>query len=372
MHRMLSIVLVVLFLVDFSFDTGNIEHQLVTAYRYSDNQQARFRDGRSNKFKEANLPLTTPTYFDQPVWEEYGIKGSYFRAKWGTENFSIGDDIRFNEQWSTLVGISYANIYYDRFNKKSEVSSSYDESAVTPSISVIYKPVEQLNTYISYMEGLEQGGTAAEEFDDGKTVINAGEIMEPLISTQFELGAKIDVQGMLLTVALFEIDKPLEYYTAVGNEAYEYVQDGRQVHRGLEFTATGNLTENLTLVGGFTLLDAQVKDNENDPELIGKTPQEVAEKMLKFYGEYTVSAVPGLVINGGFNYTGDFYADDENTDQLSGYTLVDIGARYTLDIAEQELTLRANVNNLTDHRYWANRRFLGDGRRIVFSANIEF
>ena len=38
--------------------------------------------------------------------------------------------------------------------------------------------------------------------------------MKPLISTQFELGAKIDVQGMLLTAALFEIDKPLEYYTA--------------------------------------------------------------------------------------------------------------------------------------------------------------
>ena len=114
------------------------------------------------------------------------------------------------------------------------------------------------------------------------------------------------------------------------------------------------------------------KDNENDPELIGKTPQEVADKMLKLYGEYTISAVPGLVISGGFNYTGDFYADDENTDKLSGYTLVDIGARYTLDIAEQELTLRANVNNLTDHRYWANRSFIGDGRRVVLSANLIF
>ena len=351
-------------LVDFAFNTGSIEHQLVTGYRYSDNQQARYRDGRSNKLKNENLTLTAPTNFAEPQWEAHGVEGEYFRAKWGTENISVGDDIRFNEQWSTLIGLSYSNLYSKSYKKSSALKNSYDESEVTPSISVVYKPIEQLNTYISYMEGLEQGGTAAEDYDGGKTVINAGEIMKPLISTQFEFGAKVDLDGMLLTAALFEIDKPFEQYQELNDEQYQLVQDGRQVHRGFEFTATGQLTDNVTIVSGFTLLDVEIEGSD-------ATPRGVADKMFKLYGEYSLPAVPGLVLNGGFNYTGDFYGYNEY-DTLSGYTLVDIGARYTLNLAEQDLTLRLNVNNLTDHRYWANERFLGDGRRVTLSANVEF
>jgi len=355
-------------LLDMAFNTASIEHTLITAYRYSDNKQARFRDGRSNKLKQENLSFAAPTNVAEPVWEEYGVEGSYVRAKWGSENISLGDDIRFNEQWSTLVGLSYATVYAKGFSKTLEPTYSYDESALTPSVSVIYQPQANITTYISYMEGLEEGGIASDDED----VINAGEVMKPLISSQYELGAKLDIDGMLLTAAIFEIDKGLEYYKEVADDKRKLVQDGRQVHRGLEFTATGKLTENLTLVGGFTLLDAESNNQKIDTDIEGKTPKGVAETMAKLYGEYTIAAVPGLVINGGFNYTGDFYGDAANTDDLDGYTLVDIGARYTLDIAQQDLTFRLNVNNLTDHRYWANDRFLGDGRRVTLSANIEF
>jgi iron complex outermembrane receptor protein len=355
-------------LLDMSFSTGSIEHTLITGYRYSDNKQARFRDGRSNKLKQENLSFTAPTNVAQPTWEEYGVEGSYVRSKWGTENISLGDDIRFNEQWSTLVGLSYANVYAKGFNKLLEPTYSYDESALTPSVSVIYQPRDNITAYVSYMEGLEEGGIAS----DDEEVINAGEVMKPLISSQYELGAKLDIDGMLLTAAIFEIDKGLEYYKDVANNKKKLVQDGRQVHRGVEFTATGKITDNLTLVGGFTLLDAESNNQKVDTNLEGKVPKGVAEKMAKLYGEYTIAAVPGLVINGGFNYTGDFYGDVGNTDKLDAYTLVDIGARYAINIAEQALTFRLNVNNLTDHRYWANDRYLGDGRRVTFSANIEF
>ncbi len=355
-------------LLDVDFSQWGIEHTLITGYRYSDNKQARFRDGRSNKLKQENLSFAAPTNVAEPIWDEYGVEGSYVRAKWGTENISLGDDIRFNEQWSTLVGLSYANVYAKGFDKSSETTYNYDESALTPSVSVIYQPNDNITTYVSYMEGLEEGGIASDDDD----VINAGEVMKPLISTQFELGAKINLEGMLLTAAIFEIDKGLEYYQEVTSNKRKLVQDGRQVHQGLEFTATGKLTENLTLVGGFTVLDAESNNQKIDADIEGKTPAGVAEKTAKLYGEYNISTVPGLVINGGFNYTSDFYGDTNNTDKLDAYTLIDIGARYAFDISEQTLILRLNVNNLMDHRYWANDRFLGDGRRVTLSANINF
>jgi iron complex outermembrane recepter protein len=200
--------------------------------------------------------------------------------------------------------------------------------------------------------------------------VNAGEIFEPLISKQLEAGIKTSVADMLLTAALFNIDKPLEYYRILNEKDAEFVQDGRQVHQGLELTATGKITPDLTLMGGLTWLDAEVKENEQFPEYEGKRPVAVAEEMVKAYVEYQIRAVPGLSLNGGWSYTGNFYGDQLNTDKMPGYMLVDAGARYFTEVANNALTLRLNINNLTDEHYWANQYFLGDPRAILFSVNL--
>ena len=178
---------------------------------------------------------------------------------------------------------------------------------------------------------------------------------------------------MLLTAAVFEIDKALEYYNVVNSKEYEFVQDGRQVHRGLEFTATGKLRENLSLVAGFTLLDAQVKDNKAYPTSEGKRPREVAEQLFKLYGEYNITAIPGLIINGGVNHTGSFYGNNfTNTDKVDAYTLVDIGARYNLSLVNKDVTLRLNIKNVTDEQYWVSEKDLGVRRTVSASVSVAF
>jgi len=363
---------------DTDFSTGTIEHKLNVGLRVSDNTQARFRDDDWNPYFAEGLSLSSPTYYDEPVWVAHGVEGSYIQDKWGSDSISIGDDITFNEQWSALIGFNYSNIYSKEFYSEKQGDpiviideSTYDESAVTPSLSIVYKPMDNITTYASYMESLEQGGTADETYQD-VPVVNAGEKMKPLTSTQIEIGAKVDISGMLLTAALFEIDKSLEYYDVISEQQAQLFQDGRQIHSGFEFTATGQLTDNLTLIGGFTLLDAQTKELKDTPQLEGKTPKNVAEQMFKLYGEYNLVAVPGLVLTSSFSYTGDFHGDKENTDKIDGYTLLDIGARYQLDLANTPVTFRLNISNLTDERYWANNQYLGDGRRMSLSANVSF
>jgi len=363
--------------LDVDFDTGSINHKVTTGFRYSDNTQERFKDGRSQALKVDNIPLNEQRYLPEPEWDEYGTT-PYFLWSWGVENYTLGDDITFNEQWSALIGVTHGKVY-DKTHLAGvyQPDDTYKDDATTPSLSIVYKPHDSVSTYITYMEGMENGSTVWDDeviLQDGLTrsVMNFEAKLGLLISEQIELGAKADLGGMLLTAALFEIDKPLEYYQILNDEQAKFVQDGRQVHRGLEFTATGSLTDNFTIVGGFTLLDAQVKKQEQNPELEGNTPREVAERMVKLYGEYNVSAMPGLTINGGFSYTGDFYSNLDNKEKLTGYTLVDIGARYEFDLANNPLALRLNINNLTDKSYWANTQAVGEGRRVVLSANITF
>ena len=352
--------------LDINFNIGDIGHTLTTGWRFSKRNEHANELWKVGDITVDDLSTEKPTYITEPDWGNPDLGPVRDALNIDSNNFIIGDDIRFNQQWSALVGVSLVEVSVSDWWK-----ADYKESAVTPTLSLIYQPLDNITTYASYSEGFEIGGVA-ENLHNAKNVINAGEVMGPLTSSQIEFGAKIDVNGILLTAALFEIDKGLEYYSAVNDKQYEFVQDGRQVHRGLEFTATGKLTENLSLVGGFTLLDAKTKEHKANPEMEGKRPRGIAEQLFKLYGEYNITAIPGLVINGGFNHTGSFYGNRMNTDKIAAYTLVDIGARYNLDLANKEVTLRLNINNLTDEKYWLSRKDLGERRTVSASVSVAF
>ncbi len=234
---------------DVLFDTGIVAHKLTIGVQHVDQAQSRPRN-TNPPITYSGLTLNRPTYFDKPVIA-YLDGGARRHSDQSDTTLSIGDDITFNEHWSVLAGLAHSTIELP--------ADGYEESAVTPNISVVYKPVEAISTYVTYIEALEQGGMAGDAFN-GVPVVNAGEVMQPLMSEQVEIGVKARVGDMLLTTALFQIDKGLQYYDASNPAAPVFVQDGRQVHRGIEFTAFGKLTDNLTLVGGFTLLDAKVRE----------------------------------------------------------------------------------------------------------------
>jgi len=145
-------------------------------------------------------------------------------------------------------------------------------------------------------------------------------------------------------------------------------------HQGMELTAIGNLTDNLNLIGGFTWLDPEVKEQKQTPALEGKAPADVAEKIVKARLEYALPAVPGLSLSAGANYNGSSYGDPMNNDIVPGYTLFDIGARYDMSVANTLITLRADLHNLTNEHYWNgfNATRIGDPRTLMVSATFEF
>lgn len=352
---------------DIRFDTGTLSHTLTTGVQ---------RAHTSNTYPPSNTwqaPLITltgarledgPIYIHRPVFDPF-VQQSIPENRYGTTTLTIGDDIHIDEQWSVLAGLSRATIESRPFG-----AQSYEESAVTPSLSLVYKPLPTVTTYASYMESLEQGGVAAERFG-GARVANAGEIMEPLVSDQIEVGAKWSVGGMLLTTALFQIDKALQYYDITDPTAPVYVQDGRQVHRGIEFTAFGRVAERWSLVGGLTLLDADVREQKQNAALEGKRPTQAAERLLKLRAEYDTPWLQGLTLVGGFQYTSDQYVDALNTDQMPSYTLIDAGARYVTALAGKPLTARIEIQNLGDKRYWVNGAAIGDPRTVTFSVSVD-
>lgn len=277
--------------LDTRFSTFNIDHKLTLGYSSTFNEYTSRNDGYGFSPGTNNLALDAIKHVPEPDWGSFGndpMRPLYIDRY---NNILIGDNITFNDKWSAMVGLNYATT----INKTSGYfgDNDYEKSALTPTVSLLYKPIEDVTTYVSYMEALEKGAIV------GNTYANYGKVFPPLVSKQYEVGAKYDINpNLLLSTALFRIEKANQY-SDLATPIPNYVQDGLQVHNGVELVLTGKITDNLTIMGGGTLMDIGVQ-KADDPALEGKKPTNAAARMGKVYAEYALPWIPGLSLTGGF------------------------------------------------------------------------
>ena len=258
------------------------------------------------------------------------------------------------------VRIATANLQRDTGAQ----TSRYRASANTPSVGVVIKPTQQLSVYANVAQALEQGATAP------GTALNANEVLGPLRSRQVELGAKADFGTLAVTAALFEIRKGLQYL-----EANRFVQNGLQVHRGLELGVFGEPVRGLRVLSSLQWLApkaARTQDGQYD----GLRPVGVPRLQAKAYLEWDQPYAPGLSLTGGVEHLSAQYTNAANTQRLPGWTRLDLGLRYATQWSQVPVTLRLNVENVADRNYWAavdrTQLYLGSPRLVSLSVNAKF
>ncbi len=350
--------------LDSNFDTLNVNHNLTIGYSMNSRKHStREDDGHFYRFN-GNVSLNDIKNLVEPDWDSFGSMGTKPlkpSTKSEYQNILIGDDITFNDQWSALVGANYATV----IDKSYRTNTKYDESKLTPTLSLIFKPFEELTTYTTYIESLEAGTIVGDRYK------NEGQILAPYKSKQYEIGGKYTLnEKILLNGAIFRIEKANEYEKDT-TPKLTLTQDGEEIHQGIELGITGKVTDNLTIIAGGTLIDLSVEKVE-DKALEGKKPINAASKMAKLYSEYEISQIKGLAITGGAYYTGKSYGDRANKDVLPSYTLYDAGLRYKTKLDKYPTTFNLNVQNLTDEVYWTRNNMLGDPRSVAFSMKMEF
>ncbi|MDS1315027.1 TonB-dependent siderophore receptor [Aliarcobacter butzleri] len=351
--------------LDSNFDTLNVNHNLTIGYSMNSRKHfTREDDGHFYRFN-GNVSLNDIKNLIEPDWDSFGSMGTKPlkpSTKSEYQNILIGDDITFNDQWSALVGANYATV----IDRSYRADTKYDESKLTPTLSLIFKPFEQLTTYTTYIESLEAGTIVGDRYK------NEGQILAPYKSKQYEIGTKYSLfnEKVLLNGSLFRIEKANEYEKDT-TPKLTLTQDGEEIHQGIELGITGKVTDNLTIIAGGTLIDLSVEKVE-DKALEGKKPINAASKMAKLYSEYEISQIKGLAITGGAYYTGKSYGDRANKDVLPSYTLYDAGLRYKTKLDKYPTTFNLNIQNLTDEVYWTRNNMLGDPRSVAFSMKMEF
>lgn len=270
------------------------------------------------------------------------------------------DTVQLTDRWSVLGGVRFTN--YDQTNAQG--LSTYSKNGVfTPTLAVMYKLAANTTAYASYVEALEAGEVV------GSTYANAGAVLNPFKSRQYELGVKTEQANWSTTAALFRIERGAVYT----NSANARVSDGQSIYQGIELAGSVKLGPLWTVGASAMALDSwYARTNGFDGNRVGGAPRFVLAGNV----EYKIPYVPGLSVGGDIRYNGRTALNPQNSLTVSGYTLINLGATYRTRVSGKDVTLRAAVTNLTNRKYWEyqydNYIKAADPRMVSLNAKIDF
>lgn len=251
----------------------------------------------------------------------------------------------FDDRLRLTVGVRSQQLHIEGFDRASGATTSdYDESAVTPVVGAVVKVTKQASIYANRIEGLAQGPTAP------TAAVNSGEIFAPYKSTQYEIGGKLDFGSIGFGLAVFQTTQPVGI---TDPDTRVFSVDGEQQNRGIEFTAFGEPRDGVRVLGGFTLLDAELTGTaggSND----GNDAVGVPGYLVNIGVEWDLPFLDGVTVSGRVLHTAPQYLDAANTQEVPSWTRLDLGARYVTAVYGTPVTVNAFIENVTDEAYWAS------------------
>ena len=355
------------------FDTGAIQHTLGLRADYLTRNYWQHSAATSNAFDtnlynpivdaSEQMPTSYPTIV--PYADNRYISYTL------TDQMSMLDD-----KLQVILGVRYQDISTESLVPYSR--STYNSDKVSPSLGIVLKPFgEDLSLYASYVEGLSEGKTVDSTLND----VNKGKTFAPYQTKQYEVGTKYQTGSWLNTLALYQIEKPDTMVTVfaqadVNGNTQITTDDAKTRSRGIELSTAGQLTEDLSLMANLAYIDAEYVKSGTASQ-VGNTVIGTPDFTAGLGLDYKIPVVEGMSVNARASYVSEQYLNTDNSLELPDYTILDLGAKYATKIGGVNTTFRANVNNLTDEKYWSgvfgsNYAILGAGRTYKLGVTFDF
>lgn len=324
-----------------TFDTGPFQHKALIGLEY-DRAQSSMRFGRS--YDVAGINYVNPVYAQSvalPALTSHTVQ------KPEQTGLYLQDQIKW-DKWTFLAGLRQDWAKTRTEDKVADTNSHQSDQALTGRAGVVYAFDNGISPYASFSNSFEPVvGTDAQ-----------GQAFKPTKGEQYEVGIKYQPVGWdsFITLSAFQI-KQENVRTTDPDNAFYYVQTGEVRVRGAELEGRANLTDQISLFAGYSILDPEVtkdttKSNEGDRPVSVPLSQASAWVDYAFRGTFA-----GLTSGIGLRHIGKSYGDTSNDLSVDAYTLVDAAVRYDLNKASPALkgwSVAVNVNNLNDKHYVAS------------------
>lgn len=352
------------------------QHELVVGASYSDAE--RDYTGQS----PVGLNTTVPNLF---TWD-----GKVAKPAWGdintleeqtTEQSSVYATTRLKptDSLAVIAGAQVVDWKYhiEGFSWLGNLDQSEEHNGeVVPYLGVVYDLTDRHAVYASYTSIFKPQTT--------RDINN--NTLDPEEGDSYEAGFKSEFNDGRLntTIAVFRVEQD-NLAVATGQyisnpnvpggniPVYESV-DGAETN-GFELEVAGEILPRWQVQAGFT---HRITEDPDEDEVNTTSP----EDMVRLSTQYGFTGtLDGLTLGTALSWQNKTYAFVDRPGHSGkfkfvqdAYTLVDLMARY--DVTD-DLTVAANVTNLTDEKYYNNLGFYnggyyGDGRKASLSMNYRF
>ncbi|AEF21290.1 TonB-dependent siderophore receptor [Pseudomonas fulva] len=358
--------------LDGKLQLGGMQHDLLMGV---DHEYRKFyREDLIRQTTTRRLDYNDPVYGLDPVPTTVAASDSDQTDRVVTQSAFFQDSVHLNEQWIFVAGARYQ--LYDQLagrGRPFKKNTDIDGQVWVPRVGLVYKLNDELSLYGGYTESFKPNSTIA-PLTNGVSING----VPPEEGKSWEIGAKLDRPGRITgTLALFDIVKENVLVTqTVGGETTA-TGAGEVRSRGVELDVTGQLTDDLSLIGTYAFTDAEVT---KDPELKGNGLQNVARHTASLYGVYDFDQLFGadrVRAGVGARYVGDREGDAANNFTLPSYTVADAFTSYDTRLGDNKLKLQLNVKNLFDKTYYSSSVnnlavSVGEPRQVQLSSTLEF
>ncbi|WP_109441358.1 TonB-dependent siderophore receptor [Acinetobacter haemolyticus] len=355
------------------FATGTWQHSLNIELSHTYKRRAQY-DAINELVGTGNIYNNTVNYAPTDV----ALGNRYKSLDSQQTALNLLDQIRFNDSWSVLMGGKIISLDEKAYDAAANKIRDTDLNRFLPQFAVMYQPWENTQVYTSFSKGLSDGGQApwyAFGNEEKGIVGNAFETLAPIKSTQYEVGIKHQLPSMLFTAAIFNLEQDHQYT----NADHYYLTDGKQHNVGLELGLQGRVTENLDISSTLALTRSRLKEISVS-EYQGHQTQNVPKVRFASYLSYQLPQVEGLRLLAGMQYSASKYANKIGSVKVPSYTVFNAGTAYNFKANGYENTLRFNVDNLFNKKYWRDAGsffgddylFLGAPRTAQLSWTVNF
>ncbi|PTY38264.1 hypothetical protein BGP77_17650 [Saccharospirillum sp. MSK14-1] len=288
-----------------------------------------------------NSNIYNPVAVNKPVNNNDSGAGSFENPELYTRTSAHGLALTDSfDVLDALINVTAGVRYQQMATENKLYDTEYDGDALSPIVGVNYHPVDSLTLYANYVEALQEGKVAPQ------TASNSGDNIGLVHSVQFETGAKLELGSIGGTFSLYQISQPSAYE----DDSNEYGYHGEQRSRGLELNVYGDPMDRLHLLSSVAVTEAVLVETEsgtNEGNRVRGVPEyrAIVGASWDILSTWTVS---GRVV-----HTGPQAVNNENTLELDPWTRLDVGMSYDAVVKSFPVTLRANIENVTNENYWS-------------------
>ncbi|MBU9513930.1 TonB-dependent siderophore receptor [Burkholderia multivorans] len=351
------------------FATGPLQHTLLLGFQYN-RQTATDSEWLAaaptlNLYNPVYTPVTTAVFSDPDTT---------YRTNTYTTMNTFGlyaqDQIKWNRWTLTLGGREdWVNMRMD--DRAAGTQSKADVSAFTGRVGLTYQAGYGLSPYISYSTSFNP--------IIGVSLLDGG-VPKPTRGRQIEAGLRWQPPGknLMLNAAIYQINQTNGVTPALPTQdpsSTKSVQTGEVRARGIELSATGKVTPNLSLIASYAYQDVKVVQ-ANDATL-NNWPVDIPRprQMASLWADWTWHTGPlaGFGLGGGVRYQSASAGAADNSLTVSSYTLIDAAVHYDV----RNWRFAVNATNLFNRHYISGCQstsvcMFGNDRTVIATAKYNW